>query len=218
MCSANWTNILGDTVYSTSLCSSGATLSGGFYKIGSNGQWISVNTTGIVTQIGFCTTSTFASSVKELQNAVVCTLDIDQTYYFSGAGTTPVATNYCYSDSGITPLANGLYRISSTQYIVITGGLGQVSGVANCQALVYYPFNTELQISPQAACLYTHGLNDVYYTTSGTGPSDGAGTLIYSDQIGTLVTAQVFMYSVAPNKFFATDGTGAIDANGIQNC
>ena len=209
---------IGDTVYQTSGCDSALKLNGGFYKIGSNGQWISVNTTGIVNQIGFCTTSTFDSSVKELQNAIVCTLDIDQLYYFSGAGTTPVANDYCYSDAGITPLANGLYRISSTQYIVITGGLGQVSGVGTCQALVYYPFNTELQISPQAACLYTHGLNDVYYTTSGTGPSDGAGTLIYSDQIGTVVTAQVFMYSVAPNKFFATDGTGAIDANGIQNC
>jgi len=75
--------IIGDTVYSTPSCSSGSTLSGGFYKIGGNDQWISVNTAGIVTQIGFCTTRTFDSSIKELQNTVVCTLDIDQKYYFN---------------------------------------------------------------------------------------------------------------------------------------
>ena len=210
--------IIGDTVYSTPSCSSGSTLNGGFYKIGGNDQWISVNTAGIVTQIGFCTTRTFDSSIKELQNTVVCTLDIDQKYYFNGAGVLPVATNYCYSDPGITPLANGLYRITSTQYLVIAGGLGQVSSVGICQALVYYPFNTELQPSPTAACRYTHLLTMVYYTTFGTGPSNGAGTLIYSDQAGTLAPNEVFAYSIAPNTYFTTDNLGAIDANGIQNC
>jgi len=65
-------------------------------------------------------------------------------------------------------------------------------------------------------------LDEVYYTTTGTGPSDGAGTTIYSDNTGTVATGIVLLYSVgtngAANVWFGTDGSGDIDGNGLQNC
>ena len=94
--------------------------------------------------------------------------------------------------------------------------------VVTCPTVTYYPFNTKQQANPQTACFYTGVLDEVYYTTTGTGPSDGAGTVIYSDNTGTIAPSMVYVYSVGTggvaNVYFGTDGAGEIDGNGLVTC
>ena len=57
----------------------------------------------------------------------VCSLNLGQTYYHDGTGTTPVAGDTVYSDSaGSNPLANFYYRTGQKTVIRITGGSGVV--------------------------------------------------------------------------------------------
>ena len=82
----------------------------------------------------------------------------------------------------------------------------------------YYPFNCKQQPNPSSACFYSGTLDEVYYTTTPTGPSDGAGTKIYSDNQGTLVSSIILVYATgSPIVWFATQN-GEIDGNGLQYC
>tara|TARA_B110000483_G_scaffold203171_1_gene245303 strand:- start:266 stop:700 length:435 start_codon:yes stop_codon:yes gene_type:complete len=141
------------------------------------------------------------------------------TYYHTGANAAPEAGDFCYSDQGITILPNGYYRISSTEYINLNQGTGQVQAVIACPTVTYYPFNTKQQANPTSACFYTGVLDEVYYTTTATGPSDGAGTVIYSDNTGTIAPSMVYVYSVgAANIYFGVGAAGEIDGNGLVTC
>ena len=216
---------IGDTVYSSSTCDDSASstrLQSGYYEVGSNNEWIQVNSSGVVVSNGSCAIKAFNSSVNDPQISTICTQSIDQTYYHTGANAAPQAGDFCYSDQGQTKLTDGYYRISSTEFINLNLGTGQVYAVVTCPTVTYYPFNTKQQANPQTACMYSGVLDEVYYTTTGTGPSDGAGTTIYSDNTGTVATGIVLLYSVgtngAANVWFGTDGSGDIDGNGLQNC
>jgi len=216
---------IGDTVYSSSTCDDSASstrLQSGYYEVGSNNEWIQVNGSGVVVSNGSCAIKAFNSSVNDPQISTICTQSIDQTYYHTGANAAPQAGDFCYSDQGQTKLTDGYYRISSTEFINLNLGTGQVYAVVTCPTVTYYPFNTKQQANPQTACMYSGVLDEVYYTTTGTGPSDGAGTTIYSDNTGTVATGIVLLYSVgtngAANVWFGTDGSGDIDGNGLQNC
>jgi len=216
---------VGDTVYSSSTCDDSETstkLTAGFYEIGAANEWIRVNGSGVVISSGSCAIKAFSSSINDPQIASICTQAITKTYYHSGAATAPVQGDFCFSDQGQTILSDGYYRISSTEFLNINQGTGQVYAVVTCPTVTYYPFDTKQQPNPPTACYYTGALDDVYYTTTPTGVSDGAGTVIYSDNAGTIATSILLLYSVGsggtPNVWFATDGSGEIDGNGLQNC
>ena len=212
--------IIGDTVYSTSVCdgTSAIKLSLGFYQVGASNQWIRVDSNGIVISTGSCAIKEFSSSVVDQQISTICTQIINQTYYHTGANTAPQAGDFAYSDQGVTILPNGYYRISSTEYLNLTQGTGQVTAVVTCTPPTYYPFNTKQQPNPTSACIYSGTLDEVYYTTTPTGPGDGAGTKIYSDNTGTLVSSIILVYATgSPTVWFATQN-GEVDGNGLQYC
>jgi len=217
--------VISDTVYSSTTCDDSATstkLQAGYYEVGASNQWIRVNSSGVEMQSGSCAIKPFTASVRDPQISTICTQSIDQTYYHTGANTLPVVGDFCFSDQGQTELPNGYYRISSTEFINLNLGTGQVYAVVTCPTVTYYPFNTKQQANPQTACFYTGALDEVYYTTTGTGPSDGAGTVIYSDNTGTIAPSMVYVYSVGTggvaNVYFGTDGAGEIDGNGLVTC
>ena len=213
--------IIGDTVYSTSVCdgTSAIKLVLGFYQVGASNQWIRVSTNGIVMSTGSCAIKAFTASVNDSQVSTICTKLINQHYYHTGALAAPVAGDFCYSDQGVTILTDGYYRISSTQYISLNQGTGQVAAVVACPTATYYPFNAKLQPNPTSACIYSGALDDVYYTTTPTGPGDGAGTKIYSDNTGTLAIAVILVYATGePTVWINTDYLGEINGNGLQYC
>ena len=213
--------VIGDTVYSSSVCDSTTStkLRAGFYNIGSSNQWIRVNGSGVVVATGSCAIKSFIASVNDPQISTICTRTMHTTYYHTGANAAPEAGDFCYSDQGITILPNGYYRISSTEYINLNQGTGQVQAVIACPTVTYYPFNTKQQVNPTSACFYTGVLDEVYYTTTATGPSDGAGTVIYSDNTGTIAPSMVYVYSVgAANIYFGVGAAGEIDGNGLVTC
>lgn len=213
--------VIGDTVYSSSVCDSTTStkLRAGFYNIGSSNQWIQVNGSGVVVATGSCAIKSFIASVNDPQISTICTRTMHTTYYHTGANAAPEAGDFCYSDQGITILPNGYYRISSTEYINLNQGTGQVQAVIACPTVTYYPFNTKQQANPTSACFYTGVLDEVYYTTTATGPSDGAGTVIYSDNTGTIAPSMVYVYSVgAANIYFGVGAAGEIDGNGLVTC
>ena len=214
--------VIGDTVYSSSVCDSTTStkLSVGFYNIGSSNQWIQVNGSGVVVAIGSCAIKSFIASVNDPQISTICTRTMHSTYYHTGANTLPVAGDFCYSDQGLTILPDGYYRISSTEYINLNQGTGQVQAVIACPTVTYYPVNLKEQPNPTAACYYTGTLDEVYYTTEPTGPGNGPGTDIYYLQNGVyyLVLNYVYVFSVgAVNTYFSTLN-GAVNNNGIQIC
>jgi hypothetical protein len=207
-------------VYSSSICDgpSATKLTSGFYQIGVSNQWIQVNSNGIVSSTGSCAIKSFSSSVVDPQISTICTQTINQTYYHTGANTAPQAGDFAYSDQGVTILPNGYYRISSTEYLNLNQGTGQIAAVVTCTPPTYYPFNTKQQPNPSSACIYSGALDEVYYTTTPTGPGDGAGTKIYSDNQGTLVSSIILVYATgSPTVWFATQN-GEIDGNGLQYC
>lgn len=211
---------IGDTVYSSSICDgpSSTKLTSGFYQIGVSNQWIQVNSNGIVSSTGSCAIKSFNSSVVDPQISTICTQTINQTYYHTGANTAPQAGDFAYSDQGVTILPNGYYRISSTEYLNLNQGTGQIAAVVTCTPPTYYPFNCKQQPNPSSACIYSGALDEVYYTTTPTGPGDGAGTKIYSDNQGTLVSSIILVYATgSPTVWFATQN-GEIDGNGLQYC
>ena len=74
-----------------------------------------------------CTTLTSFSSSTGTVFLGVCSLNLGQTYYHDGTGTTPVAGDAVYSDSaGNNPLAAFYYRTGTKTVIRITGTSGVV--------------------------------------------------------------------------------------------
>jgi len=162
---------IGDTVYSSSICDgpTATKLTAGYYQIGSSNQWIRVDSNGIVISTGSCAIKYFSSSVVDQQVSTICTRTINQTYYHTGANAAPQAGDFCYSDQGVTILPNGYYRISSTQYLNLNQGTGQVSAVVTCTPVTYYPFNCK-----QQPLVYATGSPTVWFATQN-GEIDGNG-------------------------------------------
>ena len=130
-----------------------------------------------------------SSSVSTSSN--VCSATINQKYYFVGTTSSIAVGNDVYSDNLATSgLTNGYYRISSTQYIIVSSG--SVSSINTCVTLT--PFNAGnsstftpcSQFSP-GANTYFHsgggtypGVSDIVYTTNSTSnPLGGGGSGTY---------------------------------------
>jgi len=97
-----------------------------------------------------------------------------------------------------------------------------ISLTVSVASTTYYPFMTKKLGNPTLACAFSGTLDETYYTISGTGPSDGAGTRIYSAPgvIDSVAGSFVYTNFDYANKIFDTTGgsTSSIDSNGIQIC
>tara|TARA_R100001463_G_scaffold109928_1_gene164631 strand:- start:47 stop:1816 length:1770 start_codon:yes stop_codon:yes gene_type:complete len=135
-----------------------------------------------ITLPSFTTNSVAASSV-----AACCTAAQDQTYYFArnasisspwstfviDTNTIPQANNFVYSNStGATALANGFYKISSTQVAQVVDGT--VLAVSTCATCVTSYTSSGINVTAVSGCQDT--IDQTYY-------HDGSGTWpVYGDR------------------------------------
>lgn len=113
-----------------------------------------------------------SSSVSNSSN--VCSATINQKYYFVGTTSNLTAGSDVYSDSLATSaLANGYYRISSTQYIIVSSG--SISSINTCVTLTSFLAGAGTSGN---ACS-TLGSSFTYYHT-GTGTYPAVGDIVYS--------------------------------------
>ncbi|GAG96556.1 unnamed protein product, partial [marine sediment metagenome] len=167
-----------------------------------------------ITLPSFTTNSVAASSV-----AACCTAAQDQTYYFArnasisspyttfviDTNTIPQANNFVYSNNtGATALANGFYKISSTQVAQVVDGT--VLAVSTCATCVTSYTSSEINATAVIACSDT--IDQTYY-------HDGSGTWpVYGDRcfsddklmFDAAATKPLSVFPVEPNCVpFQTD-------------
>lgn len=174
----------GGITYTLVIPKTAASPSDGVLKImapTSNTGW-RVNAPCPITLPSFTTNSVAASSV-----AACCTAAQDQTYYFArnasisspyttfviDTNTIPQANNFVYSNNtGATALANGFYKISSTQVAQVVDGT--VLAVSTCATCVTSYTSSEINATAVIACSDT--IDQTYY-------HDGSGTWpVYGDR------------------------------------
>lgn len=113
-----------------------------------------------------------SSSVSTSSN--VCSATINQKYYFVSTTSSITVGSDVYSDSLATSgLTNGYYRISSTQYIIVTSG--SVSSINTCVTLISFLAGAG---TTGNAC-NTLGSSFTYYH-NGTGTYPAVGDIVYS--------------------------------------
>ena len=113
-----------------------------------------------------------SSSVSTSSN--VCSATINQKYYFVSTTSSITVGSDVYSDSLATSgLTNGYYRISSTQYIIVSSG--SVSSINTCVTLTAFLAGAGTSGN---AC-NTLGSSFTYYHT-GTGTYPAVGDTVYS--------------------------------------
>lgn len=113
-----------------------------------------------------------SSSVSTSSN--VCSATINQKYYFVSTTSSITVGSDVYSDSLATSgLINGYYRISSTQYIIVTSG--SVSSINTCVTLTSFLAGAG---TTGDAC-NTLGSSFTYYHT-GTGTYPAVNDIVYS--------------------------------------
>lgn len=118
-----------------------------------------------------------SSSVSTSSN--VCSATINQKYYFVSTTSSITVGSDVYSDSLATSgLTNGYYRISSTQYIIVTSG--SVSSINTCVTLTSFLAGAG---TTGNAC-NTSGSSFTYYHT-GTGTYPAVNDIVYSNSSGT---------------------------------
>ena len=118
-----------------------------------------------------------SSSVSTSSN--VCSATINQKYYFVSTTSSITVGSDVYSDSLATSgLTNGYYRISSTQYIIVTSG--SVSSINTCVTLTSFLAGAGTSSN---AC-NTSGSSFTYYHT-GTGTYPAVNDIVYSNSSGT---------------------------------
>ena len=172
--------------------------SNGWYKTSSNTFREQTGAPGspVLSSTFTCECTTFSSSSLKSTSTLACAASLDQTFFHTGSGSTPVATNICYSDAGQTVLGNGYYKISTAgngTYMQITGGSGVVSAVTSCPASVTSYSSSSVETTLIAACGAT--ANQTYYH-AGLGSTPLATNVCYSDS-GTTVLGNGY-YKVAP--------------------
>ena len=192
--------------------------SNGWYKTSSNTfrQQTGAPSTPVLSTTYTCECTTFSSSTVESSESAACGATINQTYFHTGSGSTPVATNTCYSDAGQTVLGNGYYKLTSTTFMQITGGSGVVASVGTIS--VGIAFSSGRSATPAAAaCADT--LNQTYYHNGSSGQPPVATDVCYSDLCKTTVLGNGF-YKIATtgNGVYIqiTGGSGVVSA--VTNC
>jgi len=164
--------------------------SNGWYKTSSNTfrQQTGAPGSPVLSSTFTCECTTFSSSSVQSTSTLACAASLNQTYFHTGSGSTPVATNTCYSDAGQTFLSNGYYKISTAgtgTYMQITGGSGVISAVTNCPASVTSYSSSSVETTLIAACGST--VDETYYH-EGAGTTPLATDICYSDSGITVLT------------------------------
>ena len=192
--------------------------SNGWYKTPSNTfrQQTGAPSTPVLSTTYTCECTTFSSSTVESSESAACGATINQTYFHTGSGSTPVATNTCYSDAGQTVLGNGYYKLTSTTFMQITGGSGVVASVGTIS--VGIAFSSGRSATPAAAaCADT--LNQTYYHNGSSGQPPVATDVCYSDLCKTTVLGNgYYKISTAGTGTYMqiTGGSGVVSA--VTNC
>jgi hypothetical protein len=192
--------------------------SNGWYKTSSNTfrQQTGAPSTPVLSTTYTCECTTFSSSTVESSESAACGATINQTYFHTGSGSTPVATNTCYSDAGQTVLGNGYYKLTSTTFMQITGGSGVVASVGTIS--VGIAFSSGRSATPAAAaCADT--LNQTYYHNGSSGQPPVATDVCYSDLCKTTVLGNGY-YKISTTGtgtyMQITGGSGVVSA--VTNC
>ena len=184
--------------------------SNGWYKSGDSFRQLSGGNLGA--SVYTCECTTFSSSTVQSTSAAACTATQNQTYYHTGSGSTPIATNVCYSDPGQTVLPNGNYKISSTQYIQITGSSGVVASVGTFSLGVSFNASSS-QTNATNACAAS--INQTYYHNGTVGQLPVATNTCYTNECKTVFLGNGFykIGTVADNKYIQiTGGSGVVSS------
>jgi len=140
----------------------------------------------------------------------VCSATINQKYYFVGTTSSIIVGSEVYSDSLATSgLTNGYYRISSTQYIIVSSG--SVSSINTCTTVTSFSSSTGTNVL--SVCALSIG-STYYHDGSGTYPA--AGDTVYSDSAGTIVLANNYYKFNSTWAYRITGGAGIVEASWPQ--
>jgi len=158
----------------------------GFYKLDATN--VAQVVSGVVSAITTCPSGTaYNSSSLYASVVLVCPEDIDQVYYHSGSGALPETGDTAWSDDGVTVLLDGFYKLNETQYYVISGGFGLVTGPTPFALATAFSSSTLQGSSPDACAesltttLYHDGgsalpvASDIVYTDPCTSSTSGNG-------------------------------------------
>jgi len=183
----------------------------GWYKTSSNTfrQQTGAPSTPVLSTTYTCECTTFSSSTVEASETAACSATINQTYYHTGSGSTPVATNVCYSDPGQNVLGNGYYKLTSTTFMQITGGSGVVASVGTFSTGASFAASTS-QTNATNACAAS--INQTYYHNGG-GSLPIATNVCYTDECKSSVLGNGFykIGTLANNKYMQiTGGSGVV--------
>ncbi len=192
--------------------------SNGWYKTSSNTfrQQTGAPSTPVLSTTYTCECTTFSSSTVESSESAACGATINQTYFHTGSGSAPVATNTCYSDAGQTVLGNGYYKLTSTTFMQITGGSGVVASVGTISVGIAFT-SSSVQATSTNACSAT--INQTYYHNGSSGQPPVATDVCYSDLCKTTVLGNGF-YKIATTGsgiyMQITGGSGVVAS--VTNC
>ena len=161
-----------------------------------------------------------SSSVSNVSS--VCSATINQKYFFVGTTSSIAVGSDVYSDSLATSgLTNGYYRISNSQYIIVTSG--SISSINTCVTLKPFLVGAGIVEGGNTSCA-TSGSSFTYYH-NGTGTYPAVNDIVYQANQSTPATGGTGTnYAVfgpgAPQPpisyFRITGGTGSVQA--IGNC
>jgi len=166
------------------LSDGGSFLVDGYYKISST-QYIRITGgAGVVNNVGtFSLGTSFSASTTQTSGAFACATLIGQTYYHNGGSSLPVAANTCYTNQCKTIiLSNGFYKISSNQYLEITGGAGIVSAVTTCPTVLNDYDSSQTATTSPNACFAS--LGTTYYHDGAAGANPAVNDTCYLDSAG----------------------------------
>jgi len=186
--------------------------SNGWYKTSSNTfrQQTGAPGSPVLSSTFTCECTTFSSSSVQSTSTLACAASLNQTYFHTGSGSTPVATNVCYSDAGQNVLGNGYYKISTAgtgTYMQITGGSGVVSAVTVCPTGNVTFSSSGIQSTVIAAC--TDTVDQTYYHNGTSGQPPTTGDTAWSDD-GVTELANGY-YKLNTNTYYQiTSGDGSV--------
>jgi len=170
----------------------------GWYKTSSNTfrQQTGAPSTPVLSTTYTCECTTFSSSTVEASESAACGATINQTYYHTGSGSTPVATNVCYSDPGQNVLGNGYYKLTSTTFMQITGGSGVVASVGTFTVGTSFS-STTTQTNSTNACAASTGQTYYHNGSTGTGALPITTNACYVDACQSIALGNGY-YKLAP--------------------
>jgi len=172
--------------------------------------------------------SFITNSVNGTSQGACCATQ-NQTYYFArnatifsptgvalqnfviDTNTLPQVNNFVYSNStGATALANGYYKISSTQAIQVVDGT--VSAISTCTTCLQ-SYSSSANSTLANVCSAT--INQTYYHNGGIGSAIAVGDTVYTSNAGTTTLSSGY-YKISSSQYIIVNSSGAVSS--INNC